>query len=222
MKKFAQLALTLLNIVCAALVIGLALPPIVPTHFGITGVADAWGSRWTYLIFGALPFLIEALYQYSLTHAKKRPERNLPIERRVTLIVEFVFMGINWMFLYVLKTGTIELNPRLLTLLTALAMGGMLLSIYNVMGKVQRNRIMGVRTPSTLASDYVWNKTNRASSYVGFITGLTLIVFGLLNYRFSLVSEEASIIVLLAITMLGSAIIPLGLAWFYGRKRANQ
>ena len=27
-----------------------ALPPVVPTHFGITGMPDAWGSKWLELL----------------------------------------------------------------------------------------------------------------------------------------------------------------------------
>ena len=42
----------------------------------------------------------------------------------------------------------------------------------NVLGKVQRNFWMGVRTPWTLASDTVWNRTHRLTAWLWFAFGL--------------------------------------------------
>lgn len=44
--------------------------------------------------------------------------------------------------------------------------------IGNVMGKVQRNFWMGVRTPWTLASETVWIRTHRLAAWLWVATGL--------------------------------------------------
>src|SRR5262249_19400466 len=56
-----------------------------------------------------------------------------------------------------------------------LFLGGLFLFfalIGNVLGKVQRNFWMGVRTPWTLASETVWNRTHRLTAWLWFAFGL--------------------------------------------------
>jgi uncharacterized membrane protein len=62
----------------------------------------------------------------------------------------------------------------------------------NLMGKLRKNFFIGVRTPWTLASDRVWNATNRFAAR-------TLMVGGLLGFLFTIVNLPAvSISVLVA------------------------
>jgi uncharacterized membrane protein len=42
----------------------------------------------------------------------------------------------------------------------------------NVIGKVQRNFWMGIRTPWTLASEAVWNRTHRVAAWLWVAAGL--------------------------------------------------
>jgi uncharacterized membrane protein len=56
-----------------------------------------------------------------------------------------------------------------------LFLGGLFLFfalLGNVLGKVQRNFWMGVRTPWTLASETVWNRTHRLTAWLWFAFGL--------------------------------------------------
>lgn len=60
--------------------------------------------------------------------------------------------------------------------------GGMFLFfalIGNVMGKVRKNFWMGVRTPWTLASDKVWERTHRQAAWLWVGAGLTGFVLSL-------------------------------------------
>ena len=53
--------------------------------------------------------------------------------------------------------------------------GGMLLiyaALGNVLGKVKRNFYVGIKTPWTLASDTVWNKTHRLAAWLMVASGL--------------------------------------------------
>src|SRR5581483_1388648 len=55
--------------------------------------------------------------------------------------------------------------------------GGMMIFfafLGNVMGKVRRNFWVGVRTPWTLASERVWNRTHRMTAWVWTPGGLLL------------------------------------------------
>jgi uncharacterized membrane protein len=63
--------------------------------------------------------------------------------------------------------------PVRIEVLVPCAAGLMVAAVGNWMGKVRRNRLVGVRTPWTLASDAVWERTNR-------LGGRLLVAFGLL------------------------------------------
>lgn len=54
----------------------------------------------------------------------------------------------------------------------------------NVMGKVRRNFYVGIRTPWTIASERVWNKTHRLAAKTSFIAGLLGLVLVLLRAPF--------------------------------------
>src|SRR5205085_10351874 len=54
----------------------------------------------------------------------------------------------------------------------------------NVIGKVRKNFWMGVRTPWTLASDRVWDRTHRQAAYLFFGLGLVGFVAVLLGVPF--------------------------------------
>ncbi|SDH99852.1 DUF1648 domain-containing protein [Agrococcus jejuensis] len=73
--RIATLVAAAVGIV-AALVAFPTLPAVIPTHFGITGEADAFGPRWTLLPLLALWAALQLLFAWVSTH----PEwGNLPV-----------------------------------------------------------------------------------------------------------------------------------------------
>jgi hypothetical protein len=62
-------AIALIGIV--AMIIGyLGLPDTVPTHFGITGEADAYGPRWNVLVLAGVWALVQAMVSGLATHPR--------------------------------------------------------------------------------------------------------------------------------------------------------
>ena len=55
--KIFNLVIALVVLVISIIVI-IPLPDIVPTHFDIHGVADAWGSKWTLILSPAIMFIM--------------------------------------------------------------------------------------------------------------------------------------------------------------------
>jgi uncharacterized membrane protein len=55
------------------------LPQLIPTHFGLDGQPDAWGSRWSLL---SLPVVAVALYSLMTVVARRPSAFNFPV--RVT------------------------------------------------------------------------------------------------------------------------------------------
>lgn len=61
------------------------------------------------------------------------------------------------------------------------SIGVLFMVIGNVMGKVRSNWFIGVRTPWTLSSENVWNKTNRTGGKLFFGLGIIITIVSLLG-----------------------------------------
>lgn len=222
MKKYMQLIITIANFIAISTLIALTIPTIVPIHFGITGQADSWSSKWVYLIFAFIPVLLEIIYLLYSRNREHLNAHNHPYERRVTVVVEYIFVIINWGLLSLINMGTTQVSPEKLALITSLIMGLMLIIMCNIYGKIKQNRYFGVRTKATLADERVWNLTNRMSGYIGFAAGIVLVIWGIVNYIFNLVSPTAALIILLTTTMGAAAAAPYIVSNYYAKKLSER
>ncbi|MDD5527949.1 MAG: SdpI family protein [Patescibacteria group bacterium] len=77
------------------------------------------------------------------------------------------------------------------------AVGLLFIVLGNYMGKIKPNWFVGIRTPWTLSSETVWNKTHRFGGKVFIIGGLLMISAGLAPLSWRLPIFVADIIILL-------------------------
>lgn len=66
--------------------------------------------------------------------------------------------------------------------------GIMFIIMGNYMGKIRPNWFMGIRTPWTLSSDEVWNKTHRLGGKLFVLAGALLILVAFLPGSVTLVT----------------------------------
>ncbi|HLJ11170.1 MAG TPA: SdpI family protein, partial [Planctomycetaceae bacterium] len=145
------------------------IPEKMPTHWNIHGEIDGYGSKqWAAFLMPVIMIPLLGLFWVLPWLSPKHFE----IETfRGTYA--FIVMLIMVLFAYI----------HVLTLLPALGyrtpvdralLGGMMLFFMllgNVLGKVQRNFFVGVRTPWTLASERVWTETHRLAAKIFVATG---------------------------------------------------
>jgi uncharacterized membrane protein len=157
-----------------ALVVYPRLPEEVPTHWNIRGEIDAWGHKsWAaFLTPGAMTLML-ALFRVLPWLSPKHFE--LDTFRKT---YDFIVLLVMALFAYL---GVLLILPGLgvdvridRSLLGGVCLFFMLLG--NVLGKVQRNFFVGVRTPWTLASDRVWADTHRVAAWVFVGMGLVGLV----------------------------------------------
>jgi uncharacterized membrane protein len=149
------------------------LPEKVPVHWNINGQADDWRPRDQVLPFLLIaPVGMAAMILLALAIPWLSP-RSFDVERfRPTF--NYVMALIIGLFAYIqvcVLLGSVEANVDS----TRLLVGGIFLffaALGNVLGKVRRNFWMGVRTPWTLASEYVWNQTHRVAAWLYVAIGL--------------------------------------------------
>ena len=170
------------------------LPAQVPIHWDAQGHVNGWAPRfWA----AAVPVLVMtglAVVFASLPVISPRKFEIRPFARTYGIIVLATLA-------FTLVIGTVALlagagYPVSVQLVAPVAVGALLLVIGNFMGKFRKNFFVGIRTPWTLASDAVWERTHRFAGWLFMLAGLVWIVGGLAH-----VTPVALVVVILVATL---------------------
>ena len=206
------LTISVLNAVLLGIVISFSEKNIVSTHFGLAGNADSWGSKWTYLLFGLIPLVLEFVYLYYRKYSEKEPElqKNKNIEEKTIPVIILLFIAMGWIFTSVALFGEGELNNSIY--LITIIFGILMIYISNFYGKLSQNRRFGIKVPWTLKDETVWNKTHRLGGYLGVVGGVILVfsgVFGMAlnNYYIAGYGFIASMFFIVIIPIIYSAFL---------------
>ncbi|MCS6831369.1 MAG: DUF1648 domain-containing protein [bacterium] len=147
-----------------------SLPDRIPTHWNWKGEVDGWSNR----AFGSffLPGMSTGLFLLLLALPWLSPKgfQVEPFRSTYNLIVVLVIALMAYIHVVALQAA---LNPRLDV--SRAIMGGIFLlfgGIGLLLGRVKRNFWVGVRTPWTLASETVWDKTHHLSAWLFTATGV--------------------------------------------------
>lgn len=70
-------------------------------------------------------------------------------------------------------------HPVQMSLVCALATGVLFMVMGNYMGKLRKNFFIGIRTPWTLASDAVWERTHRMGGWLFMLAGMAIVAVAL-------------------------------------------
>ncbi|MCB5247432.1 MAG: SdpI family protein [Candidatus Cloacimonetes bacterium] len=149
----------------------------VPIHWNFQNQVDGWTSRGTGLIWGiglnvVLFLLLYLLHWYSPWY-KKYAERFEKILPPLTTTLLASFSALSLYSLYVAKWGEVPGVNMVLILI-----GLLFLFLGNLLPKVPKNFFVGIRTPWTIASDAVWEKTHRLGGLLFVLAGLIMILKG--------------------------------------------
>lgn len=149
-------------------------PEMVPTHWNMNGEVDGWSNRTvaafvlpsiilgTYLLFLVLPMIDPKKERYGQFSRVYQVFKNAIIFFMVAMyfISSFSALGYNVSVQFWI--------PFLVGMLFVL--------LGNYMAKIKMNWFVGIKTPWTLSSEKVWNKTHRFGGKI-FILGGLIIAF---------------------------------------------
>lgn len=174
------------------------LPERIAIHWNFAGQPDGYGSGQTQaLVFPAMVigmYLLFLVFPY-LDPKKERYEQFSKVYHifkdmiLALFVIIFFVVGFNGMG-YNLPVGLII--PGLIGLLFII--------IGNYMAKIKMNWFMGIRTPWTLSSEEVWNKTHRFGGKMFILAGILMIAQTVLPNAWKL----WVFIVMLAVMFLGT------------------
>src|SRR6185437_9837627 len=150
------------------------LPANVPTHWGISGRPDQFGSRLqTALLLPLIMLFIGVVFSYvpnydRLLFIKYEPRDSdsstvrPEYDRLITILLAFLLA----MHTFAIASGLGLVAATHEPLLLAVVLSFGMIAIGNYMPRVtRRNAFIGVRLPWAYASEEVWRRTQRAGGY---------------------------------------------------------
>jgi len=167
------------------------LPDQVPMHWNLAGEIDRHGSPWEFELLGPPMTLLVAGLVVGLTYipsVSKSLLRSGPMYGKIGVAVVAGIAAIHLAVL--LPIARAELPQRdgphgpvsadQIVSPVLVASGLLFMVLGNWMTKVRRNPVFGVRNTWTLASDAVWERSQRFSGRLFFLLGLSIAVTAVL------------------------------------------
>ena len=183
------------------------MPETVPIHWDINWKVDGYGSRYSLIILALFPILVH----YGMFFAKKIDPRKRNIEKREKTYEIFRYGLTCFFIVLVVIFYYLTLNPQgNIKVILLSVLGLLLIGMGNYMPKVPQNYFLGIKTPWTLANEYVWKKTHKLGGYSYIVVGLIILINALLDLPY----EYIVIMVLL----IGDVILCYGYSYFVIRK----
>jgi uncharacterized membrane protein len=143
------------------------LPENVPVHWGLSGKADQFASReyvLPWLLIAPVGLLLLLLLGRILPWLSPQQFSIEPFRatyEQIMFIVALLFAYLGGVVLLAQMDRLPDMG-RWLTAGIVVLLG----ALGNLMGKVRRNLYVGIRTPWTIASDHVWERTHRLGAWL--------------------------------------------------------
>ena len=149
-------------------------PAQVASHWNFRGEVDGYGSSMFMAFF--FPLLFIGMYLLFLVLPYIDPKRERYAEFAKTYHI-FKAVIIAALFAVYLVTGIYNLGYSFnVGIAVAVIIGILMIVIGNYLGRIKFNYFMGIRTPWTLASETVWNKTHRVGRWFFILFGVLIII----------------------------------------------
>lgn len=171
------------------------MPTRVPTHWDAQGQVNGYMSPLGAMLTPMIVIAVLALLTLLLPAISPRGFAITPFGSIFALIMLAVqaFVLVTALAVLLNAAG----HPVQMPLISMLGIGALLMVTGNYMGKVRKNFFIGIRTPWTLASDAVWERTHRIGGWLFMLAGAVGIALALAG---------GSLVVLVAI-VLGVALV---------------
>ena len=166
-----------LLLVVAAFAVALSaysgLPDPMPSHWNAAGQVNGWLPKF----WGAflIPILMAVMWLIFLVLPRISP-KGFEMEPflRAWGVLKVTVLGLT-LLLEVLILRAAKHSGELSASVMFAGLGILFAVIGNLLGKVTRNFFVGIRTPWTLASEEVWNRTHRLAGKLFVVAGLAVV-----------------------------------------------
>ena len=184
--------------VLAGLLLWSRLPDPMPGHWNAAGEIDGYISKFWGVFL--VPIISIALTGLFLVIPRIDPLKANIAQFRAAFNWFIVAFVVYILYLYILTLLAALGTLFNMTLMLLPAVGLLFIGIGYLMSGAKRNFFIGIRTPWTLSSDTVWDKTHKLGSRLFMLGGVVTILCAFLG--------ESGIWIML-VAMLGASFVPI-------------
>ncbi len=149
-----------------------SLPEQIPTHWNLAGEVDDYTPKpWGVLILPlAAIFVFVVMKLIPVISPKGFRTDQFTGVLNIFTVTLVGFMSAVALLVLIAATGrNVHMNEMIFA-----GVGILFIILGNYLGKVRKNFFLGIRTPWTLASDEVWNRTHRLGGWVFVLIGFLM------------------------------------------------
>lgn len=187
------------------------LPDKIPAHYGMNNQVTRWGNKSETFIFLLLQYSLDFYVYCSPRCRRTRKERKRQRKNNSTItfvagiLSIMVFDILTFYFLYADFHQVENLNdmPFSLTKISFGVLGIALIILGNIMPKLKRNSIIGLRTPWSMKNVVVWKKSQRFCGILFMLSGIIILILCFLL--------EGTLLTVVSLVLLVSAAIAGGI-----------
>lgn len=172
------------------------MPEQIPTHWNFQGEIDNMSSSSSHVLTINLVMVGMYLLFLLLPYVDPRKKRYEQFEKIYHIFKDVIILFFALIF-FLTNLNAIGYNVNI-NIYIPLMVGLLFIVIGNYMAKIKMNWFMGIRTPWTLSSEEVWNKSHRLGGKSFILSGLLIALDGFLpeNYRIPIFILATSIILI--------------------------
>ncbi len=183
-KLYSALYAVLLICVIGTVIFLILSPDRIPVHYNFAGEVDRIGSKYENLIWPGFAIGMGVFFLLMARIPRKKGEKTnekVLMIAGVCTLVFFTLLG----FYFMLKA--LRYDPQAASQVSyddvnrfvSIGIGALLVVLGNIMPKMRRNAMFGLRTKWSMANDNVWQKSQRFGGITSVIAGFIMIILAL-------------------------------------------
>jgi len=188
------------------------MPDTVPTHWGLNGEVNGYSNKLTTIFLALLPLLMLLLFRFvpRIDPRKKSYEKHQKAYDIFCTVMVLFMIAMVW-----IVNAAIFGIPVRIEQIVPIGVGIILFVTGNYMPQLRTNYTMGIKTPWTLESEWVWKKTHAMGGIVFCIMGIFMILCAFVQTKWMSVLS-------LAVILLGVLFLELYSYLMYRRRPEDK
>ena len=154
------------------------MPDTVPLHYNFAGNIDRMGSKYEFLLMPMIALLTVSTFIIIAKNERKKERKNNEKYLILIGIYSIVFFACLGFFFQYKALTYVSPEPVSIDAFKFISIGIGIFHVVsgNIMPKLRRNSLIGIRTKWSMENDVVWQKTQRFMGTSSVALGLILIV----------------------------------------------
>ena len=179
----------------------LIMPDTIPTHFGPSGEPDAWGSKFTVLLYPAILVLVTVLAvpMIQLDPKQDNYERFSKYYYNFFLGFALFFLAMEAANIAIAMGAAINVGS-----IICFVTGVLMFFVGNMMPKIKQNFFFGIKTPWALTDEENWFKTHRLGGKTFAVGGIVIMIAAFIPGEFKIWILLAAVIIMTTVPMVYS------------------